>query len=311
MTIERQEDCIHHAHARRPAGPWRTPGLRRYLLLAAACGFASGFMLVLSGAQGQAAEAAPPPAAGQSVASARANATDAVMVRGLLKARAQSDLSVQISARVASIPKREGASFRRRDVLLQFDCDLLDADWRAANAAWKTKRLKARSKQRLLAYQAAGRLDAAIAAAEAEQAAAEARRARLKVQQCKVRAPYDGWVVERHVDIAETPPPGGKLLTIVKRGPLLAEMIVPAAWLKWLKPSQSFVFHVDGVGARLHGQVTRIGAVVDEVSQTARVYGVVETPPEQVKPGMAGQVEFLGARALSERARRKGKGGGA
>jgi len=306
MTIERQGQRLDHARTPRPTGPRHAPGLRRYMLLAAMSGFAMGFMLVLSGAQGQAAEATMPAGA-----RAAAPASDPGAVRGLLKAQARSELSVQIAAPVESIPKREGASFRRRDVLLKFDCKLLDAEWRAANAAWKAKRLKARSKQRLLAYQAAGRLDAAIAAAEAEQAAAEARQARLKVQQCKVRAPYDGWVVERHVDIAETPPPGGKLLTIVKRGPLLAEMIVPAAWLKWLKPSQAFVFHVDGVGARLRGQVTRIGAVVDEVSQTVRVYGVVETPPAQVKPGMAGQVEFLGARALSERARRKGKGGGA
>ncbi len=152
-----------------------------------------------------------------------------------------------------------------------------------------------------MSYQAAGRLDAAIAAAEAEQAAAEARRARLKVQQCKVRAPFDGWVVERHVDIAETPQPGTRLLTIVKRGPLEVEMIVPAAWLSWLNPSQAFTFRVDGLGTELRGQVMRIGAVVDEVSQTVRVYGVVDTPPPRVKPGMSGQVSFLGTRAQARR----------
>ena len=314
---QRQHDCPGNTVDTRPVGPHSARPGSRWLLVTALSGLVYGFALVMASTQARSAEAAASAAPSRPAASAAESGAGSAAesarttVRGLLKAQAQSDLSVQIAAPVESIPKREGASFRRRDVLLKFDCKLLDAEWRAANAAWKARRLKARSKQRLLAYQAAGRLDAAIAAAEAEQAAAEARRARLKVQQCKVHAPYDGWVVERHVDIAETPQAGSKLLTIVKRGPLQAEMIVPAAWLKWLKPSQAFVFHVDGVGARLRGQVTRIGAVADEVSQTVRVYGVVETPPEQVKPGMAGQVEFLGARALSERARRKGKGGGA
>ncbi len=213
-------------------------------------------------------------------------------VRGLLKAKAESDLSVQIAARVAKINKREGEAFRYKDVLLEFDCDLLEADWQAANAAYKAKKLKARSKKRLLAYQAAGRLDAAVAMAEAEQAAAVARQARLKVQQCKVRAPYDGWVVARHVDVHETPQAGGKLITVVRRGPLEVEIIVPTAWLKWLREGQPFVFEVDGLGERLRGRITRIGAVVDQVSQTIRVYGEVGTPPPVVRPGMTGKVRF-------------------
>jgi len=272
----------------------------RAMMLAAA--------MMVAASPAQAAQSATPPPAGEANAAPPAAALKSTPVRGLLKAQARSDLSVQISARVQHIFKREGEAFRRRDVLLEFNCDMLDAEWRAANAAWKARRLKARAKQRLLSYQAAGRLDAAIAAAEAEQAAAEARRARLKVQQCKVHAPYDGWVVERHVDIHETPPPGTKLITIVRRGPLQVEMIVPAAWLKWLKTGEPFTFRVDGLNTRLKGKITRIGAAVDEVSQTLRVYGEVQTPPEQVKPGMTGQVIFGGRQATSGHGRR---GGGA
>ncbi len=317
MSIMRQNDRLHHANSPRSLdGPRPAPrAVLRRMLLMAVLGFATGFTLVLSGHQARAAEAAASPGASAGVAMPAAPAAtpadqQAGAVRGLLKAQAHSALSVQISARVQEIFKREGEAFRRRDVLLRFDCSLLDAEWRAANAAWKAKRLKARAKQRLLSYQAAGKLDAAVAAAEAEQAAAEARRARLKVQQCKVHAPFDGWVVERHVDVAETPTPGSKLLTIVQRGPLQAEMIVPAAWLKWLKPAQAFIFHVDGLATRLRGQVTRIGAVVDDVSQTVRVYGVVEAPPPAVKPGMTGQVEFIGA-STSHNERKKHKPGGA
>ena len=241
-----------------------------------------------------------------------ADATSTPAVRGLLKAKARSELSVQITAPVKEILKREGEAFRRKEVLLVFDCSLLEAEWKAARAAWKARNLKAQSKKRLLAYQAAGRLDAAVAVAEAEQAAAEARRARLKVQQCKVRAPYDGWVVARHVDIQETPQVGAKLVTIVRRGPLEVEMIVPAAWLKWLQASEPFEFRVDGLDMVLKGKVTRIGAEVDQVSQTVRVYGEVETPPPLVRPGMTGQVRFpRHGRTSLETGRSRGKGDGA
>ena len=232
-------------------------------------------------------------------------------VRGLLKPLAESDLSVQISARVAEIPLREGQSFRRGDVLLRFDCSLLQAERKAAQAAYKARALKARSKRRLLAYQAAGRLDAAIAAAEAEEAKAVANQANLKVQQCKVRAPYDGWVVARHVDVSETPQVGAKLITVIRNGPLEVEMIVPTAWLKWLRPKEPFEFVVDGLGVRLKGRVTRIGAVADQVSQTIRVYGEVENPPPLVRAGMTGQVKFPRRRTASEGGDGKSGEGGA
>ena len=217
---------------------------------------------------------------------------------------------MQITAPVAEILKREGEPFKRMEVLLKFDCSLLRAEWAAARAAWKARQLKARSKRRLLAYQAAGRLDAAVAMAEAEQAAAEAKRARLRVQQCNVRAPYDGWVVARHVDIQETPQVGAKLITIVRRGPLEVEMIVPAAWLKWLKVNEPFEFRVDGLDEVLKGRVTRIGAEVDQVSQTVRVYGEVGTPPPMVRPGMTGQVRFSQRGRTTHEATGTGRAGG-
>ena len=226
-------------------------------------------------------------------------------VRGLLRPLAQSDLSVQIAARVAEIPLREGEAFHRGDVLLRFDCSLLEAERKAAQAAHKARELKARAKRRLLAYQAAGRLDAAIAAAEAEQARAEASRASLKVQQCKVRAPYDGWIVARHVDVSETPQVGAKLITIVRNGPLEVEMIVPTVWLKWLRPNEPFEFLVDGLEVRLKGRVTRMGAVAEQVSQTIRIYGEVDNPPSLVRAGMTGQVTFV----RRKRAVRNGTGG--
>ena len=232
-------------------------------------------------------------------------------VRGLLKPLAESDLSVQITARVAEIPLREGEAFRRGDVLLRFDCSLLEAERKAAQAAYKARELKARAKRRLLTYQAAGRLDAAIATAEAEQAKAEARRANLKVQQCKVRAPYDGWVVARHVDVSETPQVGAKLITIVRNGPLEVEMIVPTAWLKWLRPDEPFEFVVDGLAVRLKGRVTRLGAVVDQVSQTIRVFGEVDRPPSLVRAGMTGQVRFIRRNRAASTANegKRGEGG--
>ncbi len=247
------------------------------------------FMLVVALTPGVAATAEKEKAAQGAAIPAQ---VEGLTARGLLRAKAESDLSAMISAPVAEIHLREGMPFRKGDRLLSFDCGLLEAEWQAAQAAHKARSLEARSKKRLLHYQATGRLDAAVASAKAEEAAAQAKKARLRVQQCRVRAPFDGWLVARHVDVHETPQAGAKLLTIVRKGALEVEMIVPSSWLGWIRPGESFRFRVDGLNAEMQGRITRIAPVVEEVSQTVRVYGEIGEPPAVVRHGMSGTAIF-------------------
>ncbi len=213
-------------------------------------------------------------------------------IRGIIEPVAKAKLPAEISAPVIRLPFKDGEAFRKGDVLAAFDCRRFKSIWKAARAAWRARDLEARGKKRLVKYQAAGKLEAAIKAAESEKARAEAEAAGLRVEKCILRAPYDGRVVERHVQRYEAPQPGKPLISIVGTGRLEVEMIAPSDWLAWIRPGAAFVFHVDETGARLTGKVARIGAVVDAVSQTVRLRGVLDDPPENILPGMSGSAEF-------------------
>ncbi len=226
--------------------------------------------------------------------------------RGIIEAPARAQLSARISAPVMRLPFREGDSFRKGDVLAAFDCGRFAAALRAARAAWRAQSLKAKSKKRLVKFQAAGKLDAAIAAAESDKAKAEAEAAALRVRDCTLVAPYDGRVVERFVQEFETPQAGKPLISIVATGQLEVVMIAPSRWLGWIGRGAKFAFQVDETGARLRGEVTRTGAVVDAVSQTVRVRAVLRDPPAGVLPGMSGMAVFEDG----QMAGRSGRGGG-
>lgn len=221
--------------------------------------------------------------------------------RGVIRAAHSAALAAGLSARILRMPFREGEAFRKGDILVAFDCDRLKAALKAAQAEARAAALKARSKRQMLKHMAAGRLDVAVAGAEAEKAAAEAEAARARVKECTIRAPWNGLVAEWLKHPHETPSAGEPILKIVSTDKPEVDVIVPAAWLAWLKLKQRFTLDVDGLNLRLEGMLARIGAVVDPVSQTVKVTGRMAVLPPSVRPGMGGVVRFMRKRKQADR----------
>jgi membrane fusion protein, multidrug efflux system len=85
---------------------------------------------------------------------------------------------------------------------------------------------------------------------------------------------------------------GTPLLTILDDHELEVAMVVPAAWLGWLAPGKRFALSLDGSSRASRGELTRLGAQVDPVSQTLTVYGVVTEPTAGLMPGLTATVSF-------------------
>jgi membrane fusion protein, multidrug efflux system len=118
----------------------------------------------------------------------------------------------------------------------------------------------------------------------------------LRIKQCRIEAPFAGRVVERMADLHELPQANQPLLRIVSAGEMEVVLIAPAVWLKWLKPGTAFEHALDDTGAVFQGEVTRVGAAIDAVSQTIEVFGRVKDVRGQsggfILPGMGGVARF-------------------
>jgi multidrug efflux pump subunit AcrA (membrane-fusion protein) len=120
----------------------------------------------------------------------------------------------------------------------------------------------------------------------------------VRVSQCSVLAPFDGHVAEKIANEFEIPVASAPLLRIVDDSRLEIEMIVPSSMLATLRIGVPFDFHVDETNSDHRATVTRLPAIVDSVSQTARVFGAfVENRPPEILPGMSGSASF--AKSLS------------
>ena len=221
-----------------------------------------------------------------------AHAEPDASLRGIVRAVHEAWLSSDLGARIEQLPLREGEAFAKGDLLVGFDCAGLAAELKSAEAKLRGEKLTYENNLRLAKSRAAGRLEVDLSEVKTAQAEAEVDSYRAKIEQCEVRAPYDGRIAQLRAHAHEIPPRTEPMMQIVGVEEVEIDMLLPAAWLRWLKPGARFTLAVDETGTTIEAEVARIAAVVDPVSQTVKVIGRFTGPADGVLPGMSGPAAF-------------------
>ncbi|UTW13134.1 efflux RND transporter periplasmic adaptor subunit [Marinobacterium rhizophilum] len=215
--------------------------------------------------------------------------------RGVLRARDQAVLSSELAGRILEMPYSDGETFSKDDVLVRFDCSAYQAQLNAAQAAVRATREELNHQKQLAALNSVGRFEVALAEARQAQAQAQARVYQVQVRNCVVKAPFDGKVVQRTVQPFESVASGAALLEIVDNRTLEVQLLVPSHWLGWLQPGRHFEFVPDETGQPLIVEIKRLGARIDEGSQTLKLIGTLPADSSGLLAGMSGSARFVQA----------------
>jgi hypothetical protein len=78
------------------------------------------------------------------------------------------------------------------------------------------------------------------------------------------------------------------------------ELILPSTSLRWVTKKSPFKFFIDETQELYLAEVVEIGARVDPVSQTIRVFGKFKEQPKQILSGMSGSARFLDRNVMSK-----------
>ncbi|QGA40873.1 efflux RND transporter periplasmic adaptor subunit [Burkholderia glumae] len=213
-------------------------------------------------------------------------------IRIQLVSRDQVDVSSEIAAKIASLPFRDGDTFRAGQTLVTLDCSLFSAQLRKAQADAEGARELLDTNRKLQALHSIGELEVQQAQAKQKASAADVAYMQATVRKCAITAPFDGRVSKRSASPQQFAEPGKPLLTIIDTSHLELKMIVPSKWLAWLKPGHPLSVQVDEVGKTYPAKVARIGARVDPVTQTVDVTAALNGGAPELLPGMSGWATF-------------------
>jgi len=213
-------------------------------------------------------------------------------VRGVLRARDQAVLSSELTGRIVEMPFADGQRFAKGDVLVRFDCSAYQAQLNASLAAARAAREELNHNKQLAELNSVGHFEVSLAEARYAQAQAESQVYQVQVKRCSVVAPFDGRVVQRRAQPHESVANGNPLLDVVNNGTLEIYLLVPSNWLSRIKSDQPFEFTPDETGKPLSATVKRLGARIDEGSQTLLLIGSLPAGADGLLAGMSGTAHF-------------------
>ncbi|WEK32356.1 MAG: efflux RND transporter periplasmic adaptor subunit [Candidatus Pseudomonas phytovorans] len=220
------------------------------------------------------------------------NAGNGNNARGVLRARDQAMLASELAGRIVEMPYTDGEDFKKGSTLARFDCSAYQAQLNAAQASVRAAREELNHNRQLAALKSVGQFEVSLADAKQAQAQAEAQVYQVQVKRCVVTAPFDGRVVQRRAQPHESVANGAPLLEVVDNRSLEIQLLVPSRWLARLKPGQTFQFTPDETGQPLGAKVKRVGARIDEGSQTLLLIGELPSDARGLLAGMSGTATF-------------------
>lgn len=112
------------------------------------------------------------------------------------------------------------------------------------------------------------------------------RLAEKKVADASIRAPFNGSVKERKVNLGEYLKVQSPVIVLVRSGPLRARLEVPEKWAAAVQIGATVDVHLDAFPNEVfHGQLVRINPTVNPDSRSFEVEAMIPNPDGKLKPG--------------------------
>ncbi|MDA1300959.1 MAG: efflux RND transporter periplasmic adaptor subunit [Proteobacteria bacterium] len=212
--------------------------------------------------------------------------------RGQLRPVNYTLLSAGIDGILKSFPVKTGRQVKKDQIIAEFNCDVERADQEVGVARKQAASENLKVNQRLEELRSISNIDLSMSASELAIASAELDRTSARLAHCIVKAPFGGTITQKHVQAFQFVKTGDLLVEIVDTENLEVEMVLPSVNLQYYRPGTPFTLVVDETGDQVNAIVDRVVDVIDPVSQTIRIIGVLSDPPAGLMPGMSGVVSF-------------------
>lgn len=255
-----------------------------------------GIVLIVGGIKGgqiaamvNAGENTPPPI--ETVSTFKAEVQkwpNSYTAMGTVEASEGIRITAEVAGKVKEIRFKSGEQVEKGTIILIQESSNEQAQLSAAEARL---RLAKSNHERLVELRkrntvSQSELDTAIQQRESAEGDVGDLKATLDKKQ--VRAPFDGRLGIRQVDLGQDLQVGGEIVSLQATNSVRVNFPVPQFWLVQMTRGLPVEVSVgDGSAATISGQITAIGAEISSVTRNAIVQSYLDNDKNQLIPGMA------------------------
>ncbi len=212
---------------------------------------------------------------------------------GSLRAVQGVMLTAELGGVVRSIDVENGAHVEKDQILLQLDTTQEAADLASAQARLRLAQLNLERSKELMAKRIVPQSEFDSTTAAFDEVRAVVANLQAIIAKKIIRAPFAGQVGIRRVNLGQTVRVGEELIPLHQSDPIFVEFAVPQTRLPLLKIGQTLRVTSDGLEFPVEGKIQAINPVIDEVTRTALVQGLLQNPGDRLRAGQFGLVDVI------------------
>jgi len=215
--------------------------------------------------------------------------TKSIVVRGHTKALRRVDLKTQTKGRVIKLPVDKGNRVEKGQIICQLAVDDRKARLAEAEALVKQRQLEYTAAQELA--RKGHRSETQQAAAEAQLDAAKANMARQEVElsHTLIKAPFDGFLDDRHVEVGDYMQEGDVCGLVMEEDPFLVTGNVAEKDIAFIKLGVAAKARLAD-GTLLDGKVRYISSIANADTRTFPVELEVANPDRILRDGITAEL---------------------
>lgn len=240
----------------------------------------------------------PPPATITAAIAREETWDDTLEAVGTLVAINGTDVTTEAGGVVRAIRFEAGQPVRKGDVLIELNTENELATLRALEAAAKLAVTQRDRWRELGAQKLVSRDEVDQRVAEAAAAIARAEAQRALIAQKTIRAPFDGILGIRRINLGEYVQPGSPLVSLQSLDPIYLNFTLPEQRMGQVGVGAIVRATVDALpGQTVEGRITAIEPGVDASTRNFTVQATLRNPDRALRPGTFAKVGFdTGAR---------------
>jgi membrane fusion protein, multidrug efflux system len=203
-------------------------------------------------------------------------------------------VSAELGGVVSQIGFENGAAAKKGDLLVQLDASAEEAQLHSSEADLDLARADLERSRDLTARKVVSKAELDAADSKFKQKSASVDQMRSMITKKTVRAPFDGQLGIRQVNVGQTINAGQQVVALQSLNPVFADFALPQQYFAQLSAGLDVRVTTDAVPDRVFtGKLSAVNSMVDVATRNVTLQATLENQDHALRPGMFAKVDVV------------------